>query len=313
MAEFDTIAKHLIHTYPADFVRFALQRDDLEVLDIIDTEQPTVETHRTDSLIRVRLRDGEEALVHHEFQTTDSSPPMPRRMVGYVGRGIEQYGLPFCSIVIYLRPAAGRRDPGHYLQERHGFRVLVQYQVIRLSELEGQRMLDEGPAGLLPFAPLMQRPAGLDAKAWLRRCVQATEAVVVADAVKIDLLGGLAILSGLEYGSATIRSILSEEGLMDAIMRESSFAQYIIEQGIEQGMEQGIEQGIEQGMEQGERKSTLAAIVEVLEIRFGLSTAHPLANRIAAIDDVPHLKQLHRAAIQMPTLEAFRHLLDADE
>ena len=309
MAEFDTIAKHLIHTYPYDFVRFALQRDDLEVLDIIDTEQPTVETHRTDSLIRVRLGDGEEALVHHEFQTTDSSPPMPRRMAGYVGRGIEQYGLPFCSIVLYLRPAAGRRDPGHYLQERHGFRVLVQYQVIRLSELEGQRMLDEGPAGLLPFAPLMQRPAGLDAKAWLRRCVQATEAVVLAEAVKVDLLGGLAILSGLEYGSATIRSILSEEGLMDAIMRESSFAQYIIEQGMEQGMEQGIEQGIEQG----ERKSTLADIVEVLEIRFGLSTAHPLANRIAAIDDVPHLKQLHRAAIQMPTLEAFRHLLDADE
>ena len=308
MAEFDTIAKHLIHSYPYDFVRFALQRDDLEVLDIIDTEQPTVETHRTDSLIRVRL-GGEEALVHHEFQTTDSSPPMPRRMVGYVGRGIEQYGLPFCSIVLYLRPAAGRRDPGHYLQERHGFRVLVQYQVIRLSELEGQRMLDEGPAGLLPFAPLMQRPAGLDAEAWLRRCVQATEAVVLADAVKIDLLGGLAILSGLEYGSATIRSILSEEGLMDAIMRESSFAQYIIEQGMEQGMEQGIEQGIEQG----ERKSTLEAIVEVLEIRFGLSTAHPLANRIAAIDDVQRLKQLHRAAIQMPTLEAFRRLLDADE
>ena len=85
---------------------------------------------------------------------------------------------------------------------------------------------------------------------------------------------------------------------MDAIMRESSFAQYIIEQGMEQGIEQGIEQG--------ERKSTLEAIVEVLEIRFGLSTAHPLADRIAAIDDVPHLKQLHRAAIQMPTLEAFR-------
>ncbi len=55
MAEFDTIAKHLIHTYPHDFARFALQHDDLEVLDVIDTEQPTVEAHRTDSLIRVRV------------------------------------------------------------------------------------------------------------------------------------------------------------------------------------------------------------------------------------------------------------------
>ena len=30
MAKFDTIAKHLIQTYPADFARFALQRDDIE-------------------------------------------------------------------------------------------------------------------------------------------------------------------------------------------------------------------------------------------------------------------------------------------
>ena len=74
MAEFDTIAKHLIQTYPRDFARFALQQDDVEVVEVIDTEQPTVEAHRTDSLIRVQI-NGEEALVHHEFQTTDSTDP----------------------------------------------------------------------------------------------------------------------------------------------------------------------------------------------------------------------------------------------
>ena len=56
MADFDTIAKHLIHTYPHDFARFALQRDDIEVVEVLDdTEQPTVEAHRTDSLLRVRV------------------------------------------------------------------------------------------------------------------------------------------------------------------------------------------------------------------------------------------------------------------
>ena len=79
MAEFDTIAKHLIHTYPADFARFALQQDDLQVLGVVETEQTTVETHRTDSLIRVHV-DSVDALVHHEFQTTDSKPPMPLRI-----------------------------------------------------------------------------------------------------------------------------------------------------------------------------------------------------------------------------------------
>ena len=48
------------------------------------------------------------------------------------------------SIVIYLRPDAGRTDPGYYLQERHGFRVLVQYKAIRLIEIDGQRILDAG-------------------------------------------------------------------------------------------------------------------------------------------------------------------------
>ena len=303
MAEFDTISKHLIHTYPHDFACFALQQDDLEVLDVIDTEQPTVEAHRTDSLIRVRI--GEEVvLVHHEFQTTDSTPPMPRRMAGYIGRGIEQHGLPIYSNVIYLRPEAGRTDPGHYIQERLGFRVLVQYQVIRLSELDGQRILDEGHSGLLPFAPLMQRPAGVDAEVWLRQCVNRAQAVPMDETLKANYLADLAILSGLVYKLETIMTVISEE-----TMYESSIVQYFTEKGIERG---GRERAVED-------------LLDVLEIRFGPRQADrhcqrlkqsgrpALADRIGAIDDVQRLKQLHRAAIQVPSLEVFSNLLDADE
>ena len=89
---------------------------------------------------------------------------------------------------------------------------------------------------------------------------------------------------------------------MDAIMRESSFAQYI--------KQQGIEQGIKQGRAEGEIKSTLEGILDVLEIRFGLNEAHPISNRIAAIDNLQRLKQLLRAAVQVSSLEAFRDMLD---
>ena len=126
MAEFDTISKHFIHTYPADFVRFALQRDDIEVVEVLDTEQPTVEVRRTDSLLRIRIA-GEDALVHHEFQTTDH-PAMPRRMAGYIGRSIEHYGLPVYAHVLYLRPASGRRDPGYYIQEHPDYPVVIRLQ-----------------------------------------------------------------------------------------------------------------------------------------------------------------------------------------
>ena len=295
MAEFDTISKHLIHTYPHDFARFALQQDDLEVIDVIDTEQPTVEAHRTDSLIRVRIGD-EEALVHHEFQTTDSTPPMPRRMAGYIGRGIEQHGLPIYSSVIYLRPEAGRTDPGYYTQERHGFRVLMQYKVIRLSELDGQRILDAGHSGLLPFAPLMQRPTGVAEEAWLRQCVNRAQQVPMDETLKANYLADLAILSGLVYKSETIMTVISEE-----TMYESSIVQYF------------TEKGIEQGIKRGGRERAVEDLLDVLEIRFGLAASDPLTDRIGAIDDVQRLKQLFRAAVQVPSLEAFRDLLDAVE
>ena len=295
MAEFDTIAKHLIHTYPHDFARFALHQDDVEVLGVVDTEQPTVEAHRTDSLIHVQV-GVEEALVHHEFQTTDSSPPMPQRMAGYIGRAIEQHGLPIYSNVIYLRPDAGRTDPGRYLQARHGYRVLVQYKVIRLIELEGQRILDEGHSGLLPFAPLMQRPVGVDAEAWLRQCVHRAQQVPMDETLKANYLADLAILSGLVYEYETIMTIISE-----ATMYESSVVQYF------------TEKGIEQGIERGGRERAVEDLLDVLEIRFGLAASDPLAARLGAIDDVQRLKQLFRAAIQVPSLEAFRHLLDKAE
>ena len=91
------------------------------------------------------------------------------------------------------------------------------------------------------------------------------------------------------------------------ILRESSLFQSLTQQSREEAREQGLEEGIEQG----ERRSTIAAILEVLEIRFDMPETHSLSTRIAAIDDLQHLKQLHRAAIQVPNLEAFQRVLDA--
>ena len=72
-----------------------------------------------------------------------------------------------------------------------------------------------------------------------------TNALPVDESIKIDFLGRLMILSGLAYDPILINRILLQEGLMDAIMRESLSAQYIKQLGIEQGREEGIEQGIE--------------------------------------------------------------------
>ena len=97
------------------------------------------------------------------------------------------------------------------------------------------------------------------------------------------------------------------------LIRESSFAQYLTQQAREEGLEQGREEGIEQGIERGGRERAIEDLLDVLEIRFALGAADPLAARIRDIRDLQRLKQLHRAAIQVENLEAFRTLLEADE
>ena len=83
------------------------------------------------------------------------------------------------------------------------------------------------------------------------------------------------------------------------IIRESSLIQ------------QFKQEGREEGFEQGGRKRAIEDILDVLEIRFGLSETHPLSARIAAIDDLQRLKQLLRAAVQVSNLDEFGRLLDS--
>ena len=298
MADIDTISKYLIQHYPDHFACFALARDDVEVIEVIETEQPTVRARRADSFIRVRI-DGQEILVHNEFQTTDSTnPPMPRRMAGYIGRAIEHHGLPIFSNVIYLRPNAGQNDLGYYIQEFPIYEITIRYRVIRLIEIEGQRILDAGHSGLIPFTPLMKPPEGMASDAWLHQCIHTARTRSIARSPKADYLAGMVALSELVYDSETISAVIFQEDIMD-IIRESSLFQSL------------TQQSREEGIEEGERRSTTEAILEVLEIRFDLNEAHPLSTRIAAIDDLQHLKQLHRAAVQAPNLDAFQHILDA--
>ncbi len=240
------------------------------------------------------------AILHiNEIQTTDSTnPPMPRRMAGYIGRAIEHHGLPISSNVIYLRPNAGQNDPGYYVQELPGYQIAIQYRVIRLIEIEGQRILDEGHSGLIPFTPLMKPPEGMASEAWLHRCIHTARTHPIARSPKADYLAGMVALSELVYESETISAIIFKEDIMD-IIRESSLIQYF------------KQEGIEDGIEQGGRQRAIEDLLDVLEIRFDMLETHPLSTHIAAIDDLQRLKQLHRAAIQVPNLEAFQRVLDA--
>ena len=211
MANFDTASKKQAETNPQDFIDlcFKFGLENITFLELVDSEQPTVEMHEADILIKA-LRSDKEILVHFEFQTTDSyDPEMSLRMAGYIIRAIETYRLPVYSNVIYLRPDAGRNDPGKFEQNLERHNISIEYQVFRLIEMDGQQVLDLKPAGLIPFTPLMKRPVDMEAEQWLRRCVQTADSVDVSN--KPEYLGSLAVLGNLVYDAQTILDIILEE------------------------------------------------------------------------------------------------------
>ena len=290
--QFDTVSKRLIQQNPEDWIRFTLGIPEAKVIEILDTEQPTVRGHRADSFIHVDIL-GKEAIMHFEFQTRDSTQlPMPYRVVGYAGRGIETFQKPVYSHVIYLHPDAGRNDPGQYIQDIPGHEITIKYKVIRLSEVEGQAVLDARLKGLIPFAPLMKPSRTMDSGEWLRECVRVADALPMDEPDKPDYLSNLAILGGLIFGYQTIREIISEE-----TMHESSVIQHF------------TEQGIEQGIEQGERKGVLGSLLDVLESRFQTSEVHTLKATLESIEEIQYLRELLREAVQVSTLDEFKRIL----
>lgn len=156
--QFDIAAKDPFYVFPEDMLRFLMDRTDFEFIEHVDSNLTTVEARYMDILIKVLL-EGQPVLIHCEIQTDDSQHPnMVRRNVGYLGRCYEKYGLPIYSFVLYLRSTAGRRDPGGYFQDVPGHRFIVEYQVVRLSEVNGQSILEARHPGLMPFTPLMEPP-----------------------------------------------------------------------------------------------------------------------------------------------------------
>lgn len=289
MASFDTTSKKQVETNPQDFVHlcFKFGLENITVLEVVTPEQPTVEMHQADVLIKV-LYQGKEVLVHFEFQTTDSyDPEMPLRMAGYIIRAIEVYRLPMYSNVLYLRPDAGGNDPGKFTQNLENHNISIEYQVFRLIEMDGQTILDLKLAGLVPFTPLMKPPTDINPMQWLRRCVQIADSIDVPN--KPEYLGSLAVLGNLVYDSQTILDIISEE-----TMQHPPIVEYVAPQA----------------REIGRKETTRENILEILTFRLQTEVEQTFRPALDAIDDLQRLKQLFQAAMRVETPEEFTQALN---
>ena len=204
--------------------------------------------------------------------------------------------MPILSHVIYLRPDAGRNDPGVYRQDVPNHRFIVEYKVIRLIQLDGQSVFDEQNAGLMPFAPLMQPPAGMERLQWAIQCNERTKTISLPSDIRSNLLVSQWVMSGLIHPYQAIASFIKE-----GIVQESSVYQHLVETADEKYYQRGIEQGV--------RQNAIKSVFDVLEFRFDGHAVQALRPALENIKDLQFLQELHNEALRAENFETFAHTL----
>ena len=283
--DYDNIGKSLWTDHAADLSRFVLGEDDVEVLEDLDTEQQTVIARQTDITKRIRV-SGHEAILHVELQLRDSTrTPMWARNAQYQGYLVGEHQMQVYSHVIYFHPNAGRNDPGGYTYSWNGYAHTNRYKVIRLTEVEGQAILEMQAPGILPFTPLMKPPTDMDPEHWMQACIDVTRATPADERTQADLLYAISVFGSIVYDPQLFKRHIPEE-----LMRESKFYQLERERIL--------------------RENTINHISVVLKAKFSVDIVNALNPLIQNISNVQRLEELLDAAAKVQNIEAFVQLLN---
>ena len=88
-------------------------------------------------------------------------------------------------------------------------------------------------------------------------------------------------------------------------MHESTLVQYLTEKATAEALQEGRQEGRQEGI----KTRAIEDILEALEIRLNPNIAHDFKSELESIDDLEHLRRLHRAAILADTSEDFQQVL----
>jgi predicted transposase YdaD len=304
MPRYDRTMKRLTTAFTKDYVRLALGADpqyaEPVAIEELDKELPAL-SREVDFVARVRLED-QDAVLLLEFQTAWAAD-MPQRMAGYCWRLYERYHEPVYPVVVVLRPGGDLQCQWRM----HAWGRLVascQFQVLPLWRMDASTVMEQGWVGLYPLLPLMQWPQA-EPRQVLEQSQQLILEQISEREQRADAYVALRVLSGIAYPEVLIEQILRRQELM----LESPVYRKIMDEGREEGLEQGLEAGRQQGRHEGEHSGRCAAVLAVLEVRFG-ELPESLPRLIADVTDATRLEALHRRAVVVESLEVFVHELE---
>ena len=259
-----------------------------------------------DILVRVSLVAGGErfVLIHAEVQA-DPDARIPERMFRYRYRAFDRFAVPIESILILADTQRSFR-PDHFEQQGIVSGLRLEFLPVKLLDFEErwtQLEQSHNPFALFLMAHLKTKRTQpgeqrLHWRIWLVRRLydQGYPREQVIDLFRlVDWL--LRLPPELKQEFKTSLRRIEEERNMKYV---SSIE--------EMGREEGLKEGLEKGRQQGAREAALAALVEILETRFGSvpdGVLQTLQNPLGSAT----LKELIRTAVMTDSMDSFARTL----
>jgi hypothetical protein len=284
----DVLLKYLGAAVPDTFLA-ALGLDLPRVVEVLPTDVSVLEVRPEQPDLLLRLADG--TIAHIEFQTT-TDPGDLERFYHYQFAICERFKCLVYTIVVYgpwIKRAATFLDRGSAQ-----YRVRNVYLGQRDAEALVERLQARAAAGELWNAqerveaillPLMGRKRPLPVL--LEAVAEASAVLPIAE--RTDVLGSMV---GLAYNY--LDPGLAEQ-LLEVLRKMNAFEQLLADQLI-----QGRAQGRAEGRAEGER----AAVIRILQRRFG-TVPDTLVGSVAAVQDLERVTMLVDAALEVESLDAF--------
>ena len=221
---FDTSLQGLAALYSRHFLAW-LRGTEVVWLQSLDTVITAIQ-RRTDFLIRYQSA-GLEQILHIEFQNQVRGADkyltgLPMRMATYGILTRNRYGqVPQQVLVLIHESEAARAVPSFYQEEG----IRVDYQVVRLWEVDPALILTSGLVGLMPLVPLTRGAM----EPLLSQSLTALRQGVKSNQEYGELVGVTALLATLRFKREDVReffrrretmSLLTETPLFEELFQE---------------------------------------------------------------------------------------------
>lgn len=210
----------------------------------------------------MRLRAGGEkfVLVHVEFESSRKERDFPRRMFGYFCLLFLKYGIDVVAVAMFSDDAIWKQPVDNYFEASLSprSRVRFDYHVIKLKHLDHKAFLaSPNPLAFALMAKMnYEKRQRVRLKADFRRMILGAKVDPARENLLLEFVETYMILPQAE-----------QTQFLDLVRHESPYVEVLkmVTTYEQAGIKKGIQKGIEEGIEQGKQ----AALMTLLEKRFG--------------------------------------------